>query len=80
MVWIIVDGSQVEHWLDGMKVVEYERGNQAWNALVDDSKYKEWPEFGTFEKGHFLLQDLGDVVFYRNSVLERGIPSLFLLL
>ena len=40
---IVVKGSHVEHWLNGFKTVEYERGTQMWRALVDHSKYTVWP-------------------------------------
>ena len=31
---IVVNGDKVEHWLNGKKIVDYERNNQMWNALV----------------------------------------------
>ena len=63
---IVVDGNHVEHWLNGVKVVEYELGSPDWLARVAKSKFKQWPAYGTRRTGHIALQDHGDPVWYRN--------------
>jgi len=68
---IEVRGSKVSHHLNGIKVIEYERGTQMWRALVAYSKYAEWPAFGEADTGHILLQDHGDEVSFKNiKILE----------
>ncbi len=59
-------GSEIEHWLNGKLVSESSYGDDAWKAKVAASKFKQWPMFGTFAKGHIALQDHGDKVWYRN--------------
>ncbi|RYZ13439.1 MAG: DUF1080 domain-containing protein [Alphaproteobacteria bacterium] len=59
-------GSEIEHWLNGKLVSESSYGDDAWKAKVAASKFKQWPLFGTFAKGHIALQDHGDKVWYRN--------------
>jgi len=68
---IVVRGNDVAHFLNGIKVVEYERGTQEWRALVSRSKYVIWPNFGELSEGHILLQDHGDEVFFKNIKIKN---------
>jgi hypothetical protein len=68
---IIVKGNHVEHWLNDVKILEYERNNQMWKALVNYSKYKAFEDFGASSQGNILLQEHGDEVWYKNiKILE----------
>jgi hypothetical protein len=68
---IVVKGKYVAHYLNGIKLVEYERGTQMWKALVAYSKYAKWPAFGEAKSGHILLQDHGNEVSFKNvRILE----------
>ena len=67
---VVVRGRSVEHWLNGTRVVAYELGSEAWAETVANSKFVEWPAYGTAERGHIGLQDHGDPVWYRNIKLR----------
>jgi len=63
---ILVSGKHVEHWLNGVKVLEFERGGAEFLAHKAESKFRDIPGFGEYPAGHILLQDHGNLVFFRN--------------
>ena len=63
---IIVRGSHVQHWLNGIMTLEYDRGTPEWRALVATSKFRTIPGFGEGAKGRILLQDHGDIASFKN--------------
>lgn len=62
---IIVLNGHVEHWLNGNKVVEYDLWDDGWKALVEESKWKDYPAYGLARNGYIGLQDHGDRISFR---------------
>ena len=63
---LVVNGNHVEHWLNGVKVVEYELGSPDWEAKVKASKFATHPRYGRNAEGYIGLQEHEFRVAYRN--------------
>lgn len=68
---IVVKGNKVEHWLNGVKILSYEKGGQMWQTLVSHSKFAEVKNFAGGDGGHILLQDHFDEVHFRNLKIRE---------
>jgi hypothetical protein len=71
---LLVKGNQVEHWLNGVKVLEYECGSERVKAGVAASKFKNVAGFGDKVRGHILLTDHTCKTWFRN-VKIRELPG-----
>lgn len=68
---ILVKGNHVEHWLNGMKVVEYELGSDEIKAAIAKSKFKKFTDFADKVTGPIMLTEHHDAATYRNiKILE----------
>jgi hypothetical protein len=67
---LVVRGAHVEHWLNGVKIVEYELGSADWLARLQASPFRDVPGYGREPRGHIALQDHGDRVAYRSIKLR----------
>ena len=63
---LVVDHGKVQHWVNGVKVTEYEIGSPDFKARVAASKFKRWPQFATGTTGHIALQNHGDDIAFRD--------------
>ena len=71
---LVVNGNHVEHWLNGVKVVEFEFGSAALKAAVAKSKFKNRPDWGRDPRGYIILQNHHDEVYFRNLKI-RELPA-----
>lgn len=68
---VVSKGSEVSHYLNGQEVLRYDRKRAAFEKARQLSKFKEAkPAFGSVSKGHILLQDHGDIVYFKNVKIK----------
>lgn len=72
---IVVRGQHGEHWLNGVKVLEYDRDSPQFRTTVAESKFHVYPHFGEADGGYLLLQDHGFPVSFRNIKIHELPPS-----
>jgi hypothetical protein len=63
---LLYRGNHVEHWLNGRKVVEFDLGTPRVDSLLAKSKYRNIRNFADRRRGHIVLQDHGEEVYFRN--------------
>lgn len=63
---LVVDHGKVHHWMNGVKVAEYDLNSADFKDRVAKSKFKAWPIFATGRTGHIALQNHGDWVGFKN--------------
>ncbi len=68
---IMLDNGHLIFKLNGTQVVETQMFNDEWNEMLANSKFKQWPGFGTFKKGKIGLQDHGDIVQFKNIMIKE---------
>ena len=71
---IIINGNHGEHWLNGVKVLEYELGSPATAELIATSNFKNVPGYAEKKKTPILLQDHGRDAWFRNMKIRELKP------
>ena len=68
---IIANGNHIEHWLNGIKVVSYERGGKDYLRRITQTKFKDYYGYGEATTGHILITSHDDKVYFRNIKIRR---------
>jgi hypothetical protein len=68
---IVVNGNHIEHWLNGEKILEFDRWTDDWNKRKNEGKWKDYPDYGKFKKGKIGLQDHRSCIWFRNIKIRE---------
>lgn len=68
---IVVRGWKVEHWLNGVKLVELDLASEQGKAALKESKFKDWPKFVSLARGRIALQEHGNAVYFRSLKIRE---------
>ena len=70
-VRVLSKNNHVEHWLNGVKILEYEYGSDDLKALIASSKFSDMPYFAKVTSGRIGLQGDHGEVWYRNVRIKK---------
>ena len=68
---IVSNKGSLKLYLNGVNVVTTTLWDENWKKMVAGSKFKQWPDFGTFTKGHIALQNHGNNVWFKNIEIKK---------
>ena len=68
---IVAKDSHIEHWLNGVKVVDFELWTPEWQQLKEKGKWKDAKDYGMVKKGYIAFQDHGGGVRFKNIKLKQ---------
>ncbi|HUQ67482.1 MAG TPA: DUF1080 domain-containing protein [Flavitalea sp.] len=68
---LIYNNGHVEHWLNGEKVVEFDRSGDTWKKMRATGKWKDYPDYGKADSGPIALQDHGNKVYFKNIKIRE---------
>ncbi|MEI9944478.1 MAG: DUF1080 domain-containing protein [Chitinophagaceae bacterium] len=68
---IVSKGNHIEHFLNGIKVLEYDNSSERYSNAFAQSKFKSVTDFGKTGSGHILLQDHGHKIFFKNIKIRK---------
>jgi len=71
---IVVRKGELEHWLNGVRVVRLQTSGDQWQIAHEASKYAGTPLFAQTWPGRIALQDHGDEVWFRDLRI-RELPA-----
>ena len=71
---VVAQGTRIEHWLNGKKVLEVDTASDDWKERIAKSKFKSIKDFAAEKPGPILLQDHNNEVWFRN-IMIRPLPS-----
>jgi hypothetical protein len=69
---IIFNKGHVEHWLNGVKVLEFEAWTDDWNKRKATGKWKEAKSYGKAKTGYICLQDHGSEIWFKNIKIKQS--------
>ncbi|MEA1786222.1 DUF1080 domain-containing protein [Arenibacter sp. GZD96] len=68
---IIFNRGKTEHWLNGEKILEFNKFSADWKTRRNSGKWNDYPDYGLTNTGHLALQDHGAGVWFRNVAVRR---------